>query len=115
MERVQIFLRRHLGDKGKQEQAHPLTLMDGLQSRAHVIVIGVTTRPNSIDPELRRFGRFDKELDIGVPDEIGRLGILHFHTKNMSPSDDVDLAKVAKEAQGSVSVDLAALCTEAAL
>ncbi|THG13778.1 hypothetical protein TEA_028241 [Camellia sinensis var. sinensis] len=73
-----------------------LTLMDGLKSRAHVIVMGATNRPNSIDPALRRFGRFDREIDIGVPDEV-------------------DLERVAKDTHGYVGADLAALCTEAAL
>ena len=62
-----------------------LTLMDGLKSRAHVIVIGATNRPNTIDPALRRFGRFDREVDIGIPDANGRMEILRIHTKNMSP------------------------------
>lgn len=66
-----------------------LTLMDGLKSRAHVIVIGATNRPNSIDPALRRFGRFDREIDIGVPDEVGRLEVLRIHTKNMKLAEDV--------------------------
>ncbi len=66
-----------------------LTLMDGLKSRAHVIVMGATNRPNSIDPALRRFGRFDREIDIGVPDEIGRLEVVRIHTKNMKLSEDV--------------------------
>ncbi|KAL4373660.1 hypothetical protein AHAS_Ahas05G0104000 [Arachis hypogaea] len=65
-----------------------LTLMDGLKSRAHVIVIGATNRPNSIDLALRRFGRFDREIDIGVPDEVGRLEVLRIHTKSMKLSDD---------------------------
>ncbi|CAK9137573.1 unnamed protein product [Ilex paraguariensis] len=73
-----------------------LTLMDGLKSRTHVIVMGATNRPNSIDPALRRFGRFDREIDIGVPDEV-------------------DLERVAKDSHGYVGADLAALCTEAAL
>ncbi|KAK4858674.1 hypothetical protein QYF36_020284 [Acer negundo] len=92
-----------------------LTLMDGLKSRSHVIVIEVTNRPNSIDPALRRFGRFDKEIDIGVPDEVGRLEVLRIHTKNMKLSEDVNLEKVAKATHGCVGADLAALCTEAAL
>uniref|UniRef100_A0A2N9GCD9 AAA+ ATPase domain-containing protein n=1 Tax=Fagus sylvatica TaxID=28930 RepID=A0A2N9GCD9_FAGSY len=92
-----------------------LTLMDGVNSRAHVIVIGATNRPNSIDPALRRFGRFDKEIDIGVPDEIGRLEVLRIHTKKMKLSEDVNLERVAKETHGHVGADLAALCTEAAL
>ncbi|KAG0484395.1 hypothetical protein HPP92_008474 [Vanilla planifolia] len=92
-----------------------LTLMDGLKSRAHVIVIGATNRPNSIDPALRRFGRFDREIDIGVPDEVGRLEVLRIHTKNMKLSEDVDLERIAKDTHGYVGADLAALCTEAAL
>ncbi|GKV18976.1 hypothetical protein SLEP1_g29281 [Rubroshorea leprosula] len=92
-----------------------LTLMDGLKSRSHVIVMGATNRPNSIDPALRRFGRFDREIDIGVPDEVGRLEVLRIHTKNMKLADDVDLERVAKDTHGYVGADLAALCTEAAL
>ena len=92
-----------------------LTLMDGVNSRKQVIVIGATNRPNSIDGALRRFGRFDRELDIGVPDETGRMEILRIHTKNMKLSEDVDLAKVAKETHGFVGADLAQLCTEAGL
>ncbi|KAL2539561.1 Cell division control protein 48E [Abeliophyllum distichum] len=92
-----------------------LTLMDGLKSRSHVIVMGATNRPNSIDPALRRFGRFDREIDIGVPDEVGRLEVLRIHTKNMKLAEDVDLERVAKDSHGYVGADLAALCTEAAL
>jgi transitional endoplasmic reticulum ATPase len=92
-----------------------LTLMDGLNSRAHVIVMGATNRPNSIDPALRRFGRFDREVDIGVPDEIGRLEVMRIHTKNMKLDDNVDLQAVCHETHGYVGADLAALCTEAAL
>lgn len=92
-----------------------LTLMDGLKSRAHVVVIAATNRPNSIDPALRRFGRFDRELDIGVPDETGRLEILRIHTKNMKLDDGVDLEAVSRETHGFVGADIAQLCTEAAL
>lgn len=92
-----------------------LTLMDGLKSRAHVIVMGATNRPNSIDPALRRFGRFDREIDIGVPDEVGRLEVLRIHTKNMKLAEDVDLERVSKDTHGYVGADLAALCTESAL
>ncbi|KAL7222804.1 hypothetical protein ACSBR1_024494 [Camellia fascicularis] len=92
-----------------------LTLMDGLKSRAHVIVMGATNRPNRIDPALRRFGRFDREIDVGVPDEVGRLEVLRIHTKNMKLAEDVDLERVAKDTHGYVGADLAALCTEAAL
>lgn len=92
-----------------------LTLMDGLKSRAHVIVIGATNRPNSIDPALRRFGRFDREIDIGIPDATGRLEVLRIHTKNMKLDDTVELESIAAETHGYVGADLAALCTEAAL
>ncbi|EIE23964.1 AAA ATPase [Coccomyxa subellipsoidea C-169] len=92
-----------------------LTLMDGLKSRAHVIVMGATNRPNSIDAALRRFGRFDREIDIGVPDETGRLEVVRIHTKNMKLDDNVDLEAIAKDTHGYVGADLAALCTEAAL
>merc|ERR1712060_720255 len=92
-----------------------LTLMDGLKARAHVVVIGATNRPNSIDGALRRFGRFDREVDIGVPDENGRLEVLRIHTKNMKLNDDVDLESLAKETHGYVGADIAQLCTEAAM
>lgn len=65
-----------------------LNFMDGLKSRAHVIVMGATNRPNLIDPALRRFGRFDREIDIGVCDEDGRLKVIRIHTKNMKLADD---------------------------
>ena len=92
-----------------------LTLMDGLKSRASVIVIGATNRQNSIDPALRRFGRFDREIDIGCPDENGRLEIFRIHTRNMKLDDDVDPEMIAKETHGFVGADIAALCTEAAM
>lgn len=92
-----------------------LTLMDGLKQRSHVIVMAATNRPNSVDGALRRFGRFDREVDIGIPDATGRLEILRIHTKNMKLADDVDLEQVAAETHGHVGADLAALCSEAAL
>lgn len=92
-----------------------LTLMDGLKQRSHVIVMAATNRPNSIDAALRRFGRFDREIDIGIPDATGRLEILRIHTKNMKLADDVDLEKIAADSHGHVGADLAALCSEAAL
>jgi len=92
-----------------------LTLMDGLKQRSHVVVIAATNRPNSIDPALRRFGRFDREIDIGIPDATGRLEVLRIHTKNMKLADDVELEQVANETHGHVGADLAALCSEAAL
>lgn len=69
--------------------------MDGLKQRAHVVVMAATNRPNSIDVALRRFGRFDREIDIGIPDSTGRLEILRIHTKNMKLAEDVDLEKVS--------------------
>ncbi|KEG11645.1 putative Transitional endoplasmic reticulum ATPase [Trypanosoma grayi] len=103
------------GEVEKRIVSQLLTLMDGLKSRSQVIVMAATNRPNSIDPALRRFGRFDRELDIGVPDEIGRLEILRIHTKNMKLDKDVDVEKVAKDSHGYVGADLAQLCTEAAM
>lgn len=92
-----------------------LTLMDGLKSRAHVVVIAATNRPNSIDGALRRFGRFDREIDIGIPDPVGRLEIMRIHTKNMKLDENVDLEQISQETHGYVGADLAQLCTEAAL
>jgi len=92
-----------------------LTLMDGIKARSHVIVMAATNRPNSIDPALRRFGRFDREIDLGVPDADGRLEILRIHTKNMKLDDDVDLDSIARDTHGYVGADLAQLCAEAAM
>ncbi|KAG5490006.1 hypothetical protein JKF63_00125 [Porcisia hertigi] len=103
------------GEVEKRIVSQLLTLMDGMKSRSQVIVMAATNRPNTIDPALRRFGRFDRELDIGVPDEIGRLEIIRIHTKNMKLSEDIDLEKVAKDSHGFVGADLAQLCTEAAM
>merc|ERR1711981_956316 len=91
------------------------TLMDGLKQRSQTIIMAATNRPNSIDPALRRFGRFDREVDIGIPDAVGRMEILRIHTRNMKLGDDVDLEQVAAETRGHVGADLAALCSEAAL
>jgi len=103
------------GEVERRVVAQLLTLMDGVKGRGQVVCIGATNRPNSLDPALRRFGRFDREIDIGVPDEVGRMEIMRIHTKNMKLSDDVDLAAVAKDTHGFVGSDLAALCSEAAL
>jgi len=93
-----------------------LTLMDGLKQRASVVVIGATNRPNSMDPALRRFGRFDREITIGVPDEAGRLEVFRIHTRNMKLEvTDADRDKIAKETHGFVGADIASLCTEAAM
>lgn len=103
------------GEVEKRVVSQLLTLMDGLRGRGSVIVMGATNRPNTIDPALRRPGRFDKEIDIGVPDEVGRMEIMRIHSKNMKLSENVDLAAVAKDTHGFVGADLQALCTEAAL
>lgn len=72
-----------------------LTLMDGLEARSNVVVMAATNRPNSIDPSLRCLGRFDREVDLGIPGPTGRLEILRIHTKNMNHADDVDLEQVS--------------------
>jgi transitional endoplasmic reticulum ATPase len=89
--------------------------MDGLKARSNVVVMAATNRPNSIDPALRRFGRFDREVDIGIPDPTGRLEILRIHTKNMKLADDVDLEQIAADTHGYVGSDVASLCSEAAM
>lgn len=92
-----------------------LTLMDGMKKNREVVVMGATNRPNAIDPALRRYGRFDREIDIGVPDEAGRLEIIQIQTKNMKLADDVDLPKIAAETHGHVGADLASVCSEASM
>merc|ERR1719158_1201766 len=103
------------GEVEKRIVSQLLTLMDGMKGRGQVVVIGATNRPNTIDAALRRFGRFDRELDIGVPDDNGRLEILRIHTKNMKLSADVKLEDITANTHGFVGADLAQLCTEAAL
>lgn len=103
------------GEVERRVVSQLLTLMDGMKSRSNIVVIAATNRPNSIDPALRRFGRFDRELDIGIPDATGRLEILRIHTKNMKLGDDVDLEKIASETHGYVGSDLASLTSEAAM
>jgi len=95
--------------------AQLLALMDGLETRGKVIVIGATNRPNALDPAIRRPGRFDREIEIGIPDRDGRLEILHIHTRGMPLADDVDLAQLASMTHGYVGADLAALTREAAM
>jgi len=92
-----------------------LTLMDGVKGRGQIVCIGATNRQNALDPALRRFGRFDREIELTVPDEEGRLEILNIHTKNMKLAPDVDLERVAEATHGMVGADLAQLCSEAAL
>merc|ERR1712217_511044 len=103
------------GEVERRIVSQMLTLMDGMKGRSQTVVIGATNRPNSIDAALRRFGRFDRELDIGVPDDNGRLEILRIHTKNMKLGTDVKLEEIAANTHGFVGADLAQLCTEAAL
>ncbi|KEZ41619.1 Cell division control protein 48 [Scedosporium apiospermum] len=103
------------GEVERRVVSQLLTLMDGMKARSNVVVMAATNRPNSIDPALRRFGRFDREVDIGVPDPTGRLEILQIHTKNMKLGDDVDLEQIAAETHGYVGSDIAALCSEAAM
>jgi len=95
--------------------AQLLALMDGLEGRGKVVVIGATNRPNALDPAIRRPGRFDREIEIGIPDKDGRLEILQIHTKGMPLADDVDLAQLAGMTHGYVGADLAALTREAAM
>lgn len=103
------------GEVEKRIVSQLLTLMDGMKSSANIIVLGATNRPNSIDPALRRFGRFDREIEIGVPDDIGRLEILSIHTKNMNLDESVDLEEIVKETHGFTGSDIASLCSEAAI
>merc|ERR1712232_1395846 len=104
------------GEVEKRVVSQMLTLMGGMGGkRGQVVVIAATNRPNSIDQALRRSGRFDRELDIGVPDDNGRLEILRIHTKNMKLAADVKLEDIASNTHGFVGADLAQLCTEAAL
>ena len=95
--------------------AQLLALMDGLESRGNVIVVAATNIPNTIDPALRRPGRFDREITIGVPDKAGRREILEIHSRGMPLADDVDVDKLAAITHGFVGADLTALCREAAM
>lgn len=103
------------GEEERRIVAQLLSLMDGLNARGKVVVIGATNRPNSIDEALRRPGRFDREIEIGVPDRHGRLEILQIHTRGMPLDKDVDLGLIADKTHGYVGADLAALCREAAM
>ena len=103
------------GEAEKRLVAQLLTLMDGLQSRANLVVIAATNRPDAIDEALRRPGRFDREIVIGVPDEHGRREILGIHTRGMPLGEGVDLMELARSTHGFVGADLAALSREAAI
>ncbi|MGY6551023.1 MAG: CDC48 family AAA ATPase [Erythrobacter sp.] len=103
------------GEAEKRLVAQLLTLMDGLEKRANLVVIAATNRPDAIDEALRRPGRFDREIVIGVPDERGRREILAIHTRGMPREDTVDLAELARVTHGFVGADIAALAREAAI
>ncbi|MBN3037666.1 MAG: CDC48 family AAA ATPase [Candidatus Diapherotrites archaeon] len=104
-----------VGEVEKRIVAQLLSLMDGLQARGQVVVIGATNRPNALDPALRRPGRFDREIEIGVPDRKGRKEVLQIHTRNMPKDDDVDLDRLADITHGFVGADIEALAKEAAM
>ncbi|MEM4246969.1 MAG: CDC48 family AAA ATPase, partial [Candidatus Woesearchaeota archaeon] len=103
------------GEVERRVVAQLLALMDGLKSRGKVVVIAATNVPNILDPALRRPGRFDRELEIGVPNKEGRLNILKIHTRNMPIAKDVNLKEIAAITHGFVGADLASLCKEAAM
>src|ERR671933_221156 len=103
------------GEVERRVVSQLLSLMDGLEARGKVIVIAATNRPNAIDPALRRPGRFDREIEIKVPDKRGRLEILQIHTRNMPLDTDVDQDRVAAVTHGFVGADLEYLCKEAAM
>ncbi|RJS79888.1 AAA family ATPase, partial [Candidatus Bathyarchaeota archaeon] len=103
------------GEVERRVVAQLLALMDGLSGRGNVIVIGATNRPGALDPALRRPGRFDREIEIGVPDKQGRYEILQIHTRGMPLAKDVNLKKLAEMTHGYTGADLAALCRETAM
>ena len=103
------------GEEERRIVAQLLALMDGLKSRGKVVVIGATNRPNSIDEALRRPGRFDREIEIKIPDRDGRFEILQIHTRGMPLADDVDIAKLADMTHGYAGADISALAKEAAM
>ena len=103
------------GDVEKRVVAQLLALMDGLTERGNVIVLGASNRPDSVDPALRRPGRFDREMEISVPNADGRLEILHIHTRGMPLSDDIDLKNLAAELHGYTGADIKSLCRESAI
>jgi transitional endoplasmic reticulum ATPase len=103
------------GEVERRVVAQLLSLMDGLSSRGKVVVIGATNRVNAIDPALRRAGRFDREIELGVPDKDGRLEIIQIHTRGMPLARDVDLEKLSEITHGFVGADIQALAKEAAM
>jgi len=103
------------GEVERRVVAQLLTLMDGMQGRDNVVIIGATNRPDAIDPALRRPGRFDRELEIGVPDKNGRREIVNIHIRGMPVSDDFDMDWVLDNSYGFVGADISALAREAAM
>ena len=103
------------GDVEKRVVAQLLALMDGLTERGNVVVLGATNRPDSVDPALRRPGRFDREMEISVPNADGRLEILQIHTRGMPLAKDIELKNLASELHGYTGADIKALCREAAI
>jgi len=103
------------GEVERRVVAQLLSLMDGMGSRGNIIVIGATNRPNAIDPALRRPGRFDREVEIGVPDKSGRYEVLQIHTRNMPLAEDIDLKRLSDFTHGYTGADIASLCREAAM
>lgn len=103
------------GDVEKRVVAQLLALMDGLTDRGNVIVLGATNRLDSVDPALRRPGRFDREFEISVPNEDGRLDILHIHTRGMPLDESIELKHLASELHGYTGADIKSLCREAAM
>ena len=103
------------GETERRVVAQLLSLMDGLEARGKVVVIGATNRPNAIDPALRRPGRFDREIEINPPNKDGRLEILQIHTRGMPLESEVSLEELADLTHGYVGADLSALCKEAAI
>jgi len=103
------------GEVERRVVAQLLALMDGLSGRGYLIVIGATNRPEALDPALRRPGRFDREIEIGVPDQKGRYEVIQIHTRGMPLKDDVDLEKLAKMSHGYTGADLEALSRETAM
>ena len=103
------------GDVEKRVVAQLLALMDGLTDRGNVVVLGATNRPDSVDPALRRPGRFDREMEISVPNADGRLDVMQIHTRGMPISDDVNLKTLASELHGYTGADMKSLCREAAI
>lgn len=103
------------GEVERRVVAQLLTLMDGLKTRGQVVVIGATNRPDALDPAIRRPGRFDREIEIGVPDKDGRQEVLQIHTRGMPLDEKVDLEEIAETTHGFVGADLESLCKEAAM